>query len=198
MSFPLGRPYEDALTFAARVHHGQYRKGTTIPYLAHVLAVSSLALEHGACEEVAVAALLHDAVEDGGGLPVLEEIRARFGEGVAEMVMECTDAYAKPKPPWRARKEAYLARLPQASEGAKLIALCDKLHNVTALVRDLGRGGKAVWSRFNASPEETLWYYRRVVEILGTGRDGSLERELAAKVEALKMAVEGRTGSDCS
>lgn len=195
MPFPLGRPYEDALLFASRVHRGQYRKGTAIPYLSHVLAVSALALEHGADEEIAAAALLHDAVEDGGGLPVLEEIRAGFGERVAALVMECTDAHTKPKPPWRARKEAYLARLPQASEGGKLIALCDKVHNITALVRDLESGGEAVWGRFNASPEDTLWYYRKVAEILGPGRAGSLERELAAKLEALARRVEGRSGA---
>jgi hypothetical protein len=108
---------------------------------------------------------------------------------VASLVMECTDSSGTPKPPWRERKEAYLARLPGASAGGKLIALCDKLHNVTALVRDLRTGGEAVWRRFNASPEDTLWYYGRVVEILGPGPEGSLQAELAARVEELARAV---------
>ncbi len=189
MAFPLGPRFQEALAFAAQVHTGQFRKGTSVPYVSHVLAVTALALEHGADEEVAVACLLHDAVEDGGGLPVLEEIRERFGEGVAALVLECTDATATPKPPWRGRKEAYLAHLAEASAGARLVVLCDKLHNATSLVRDLRATGPALWDRFSAGPQETAWYYRSVVDILGRKGRPPLLEELDAAVRELEAAI---------
>lgn len=189
MPFPLGPRFQEALAFAAQVHTGQFRKGTTIPYVSHVLAATATVLEHGADEEVAIACLLHDAVEDGGGMPVLEEIRTRFGPGVAALVLECTDATVTPKPPWRGRKEAYLAHLAVASAGARLIVLGDKLHNASSLVRDLRTAGPALWDRFNAGPEDTAWYYRSVVEILG-GKDRTpLLEELDAVVRELEEAV---------
>jgi GTP pyrophosphokinase len=189
MPFPLGPRFQEALAFAARIHTGQYRKGTTIPYVSHVLAVAALALENGADEDVAMAAVLHDAVEDGGGLPVLDDIRARFGDRVAGIVMECTDAVATPKPPWRPRKEAYLAHLATASEGARLVTLCDKVHNATSIVRDLGREGTAFWDRFNAGPRDTVWYYRGVLEALSGREDRPLLAVLRAAVEELERMI---------
>lgn len=189
MSFPLGPRFQEALILAARVHTGQFRKGTSVPYVSHVLAATATALENGADEAIACACLLHDAVEDGGGLPVLEEIRARFGPAVAGLVMECTDATTVPKPPWRVRKEAYLAHLAAASPGARLIVLSDKLHNASSLVRDLRRSGASLWERFNAGPEETVWYYRRVVEILAAGGRTPLLDELEAVVGELEAAI---------
>jgi GTP pyrophosphokinase len=189
MTFPLGPRFQEALTFAAGVHTGQFRKGTRIPYVAHVLAVAARALEAGADEDVACACLLHDAVEDGGGLPVLETIRQRFGPVVADLVMECTDATTTPKPPWRGRKEAYLAHLAVASPGARLVVLCDKLHNATSIVRDLREVGPSLWDRFNAGPGDTAWYYRSVVEILAAGGRTPLLDELDAVVSELERAV---------
>ena len=181
MPFPLGDRFQDALTYAHRIHTGQFRKGTQVPYVSHVLAVAALALEQGAGEEVAIAALLHDAVEDGGGLPVLEEIRTRFGPRVADLVMECTDATTTPKPPWLERKKAYLAHLAQASDGARIIVLADKLHNAGTLVRAFREHGEALWERFNAGPAETAWYYRSVLEIL-EGKGGLQPLEDCAEV----------------
>lgn len=190
MPFPLGDAFQDALAFAHQVHLGQYRKGTGVPYLSHVLAVAALALEQGADEPVAIAALLHDAVEDGGGLPILDAIRARFGAQVADLVVECSDSMDQPKPAWRPRKEAYLAHLRQASAGARLISLCDKFHNATALVRDYGREGRALWGRFNATPAETAWYYRQVLETLDQPGAPALVQDLRRAVAELEAVVQ--------
>lgn len=132
----LTQRYADALQLAWRLHDGQLRKGTSIPYVSHLLAVSSLALEHGASEDEAIAALLHDAVEDAGGRPTLEMIRARFGAAVADIVEGCTDSYEEPKPEWRPRKEAYLAHVAQASRSVRLVSASDKLHNARSILSD--------------------------------------------------------------
>ena len=125
----LSPRFEQALVYAATIHSGQTRTASHAPYIAHLLAVAGLALENGANEDVAIAALLHDAAEDAGGQGRLSDIRIRFGTAVADLVADCTDAFETPKPPWRARKEAYIAHLPRASRGAILISCCDKLHN---------------------------------------------------------------------
>lgn len=190
MTFPIGEPFQAALAFAHQVHLGQYRKGTGVPYLSHVLAVAALALEQGAGEEVAIAALLHDAAEDGGGLPILDAIRARFGARVAGLVAECSDTMDHPKPAWRPRKEAYLAHLAQASDGARLISLCDKLHNAHALLRDHEREGAAVWGRFNAGPAEIAWYYRSVLDLLDVPGAPALVADLRRAVAALEALVQ--------
>ena len=160
----LSERYADALQLAWRLHDGQVRKGTTIPYVSHLIAVSSIALEHGANEDDAIAALLHDAVEDAGGLPTLETIRQRFGPTVADIVDGCTDAYVEPKPPWRQRKEDYLAHLAHASASIRLVSNADKLHNARSILSDLRVHGPALWGRFTAPKEGTLWYYRSLVE----------------------------------
>jgi GTP pyrophosphokinase len=157
--------FEEALAFAARLHAAQLRKGSSVPYVAHLLGVASLALEYGADEDQAIAALLHDAVEDQGGAATREEIRRRFGAEVARIVDDCSDTDVVPKPPWRARKEAYLAHLPTASPGARLVSAADKLHNARSLVADYRRVGEALWSRFSGGKEGTLWYYRALVEV---------------------------------
>lgn len=189
MPNPLGDRFEAALVHATRLHAKQLRKGTQIPYVSHLLAVAALALEQGADEEVAMAALLHDAVEDQGGLTVLEEIRRRFGDRVAGLVMECTDATTFPKPPWLERKKAYLAHLAEASDEARLISLCDKLHNAGAMVRAFREDGETLWERFNATPAETAWYYRRVLEILGERGGLPFLEDLRAVVEDLEACV---------
>ena len=191
---PLGPPFAAALEFAARLHAGQFRKGTTIPYVAHVLAVAALALEAGADEEVAMAALLHDTAEDCGGQPVIEEIRARFGPRVAGIVAECSDTFVVPKPPWMARKTAYLAHLPEASEGAKLVCACDKLHNLRSMIRDLRAQGPSVWERFNAKPAAIIWYYQQVAEILSRGPDSLILVDLRAAVAKLDLIKSATLG----
>ena len=155
--------FQDALVWATQLHHGQVRKGCPVPYIAHLLGVTSIALQYGADEDEAIAALLHDAVEDQGGEPTLHEIERRFGIKVAEIVLGCTDSATVPKPPWRQRKEAYLAHLPHASPSVRLVSAADKLHNTRAVVSDYRVLGEALWSRFKGGREGTLWYYRALV-----------------------------------
>jgi (p)ppGpp synthase/HD superfamily hydrolase len=148
----LSDRFTQALTLAAELHATQLRKGTKIPYLSHLLGVASLALEQGANEDEAIAALLHDAVEDQGGIVTLDQIRAQFGEPVALLVEGCSDTLQTPKPPWKIRKEAYLEHLRHSSSSVRLISACDKLHNARAILADLRVHGNAVWSRFSSSP----------------------------------------------
>jgi len=155
------------LELAVRAHDGQVRKGTSIPYIAHPMGVASIALEYGADEDQAIAALLHDAVEDGGA-HFEQEIRARFGARVADMVMGCTDGVpdaAGQKPPWKQRKEKYLVHLEQADAQTLLVSGSDKLHNARAILADLHTVGEAVFDRFTASKEQTLWYYTSLAAI---------------------------------
>ena len=156
--------FEHALNYACIVHAGHLRKGTSIPYVAHLLSVASLALEYGADEDTAIAALLHDAVEDAGGQGRAEDIRVRFGDCVAEIVLGCTDTDVTPKPPWQQRKEEYIRHLADASPETLLVSCCDKLHNSRSIVSDLRNIGDDLWSRFKGGKDGTLWYYRTLVE----------------------------------
>ncbi len=159
-----------ALLTAAELHAGHVRKGSGVPYLAHLLSVAALALEHGADEDTAIAALFHDAIEDqaqtfAGGAEALRAMLAdRFGEHVVAIVDACTDAESFPKPPWRARKEAYLASVPQKSEDALLVSAADKVHNARSILRDYRQLGDELWTRFRGGKEGTLWYYRALVD----------------------------------
>jgi (p)ppGpp synthase/HD superfamily hydrolase len=182
----LSTRFEEALILAVRWHAGQVRKETTIPYIAHLLGVASLVLEQGADEDEAIAALLHDAVEDQGGAVALEEIRRRFGDGVAEIVAGCTDAWTTPKPPWRERKEAYIAHLRQASASVRLVSAADKLHNARAILADYRALGEALWSRFNGGKAGTLWYYRALVETLQSVEPTPLVEELDRVVSEIE------------
>ena len=182
----LTERYADALQLAWRLHDGQVRKGTTIPYVSHLIGVSSIALEHGANEDEAIAALLHDAVEDAGGKPTLEMIRSRFGSAVAEIVDGCTDSYEEPKPAWRPRKEAYLAHLAAASPSVRLVPNSDKLHNARAILLDLRVHGPALWSRFTAPKEGSLWYYRSLVQAFSAHGRTLLVDELDRTVQAIE------------
>ena len=164
----LSERFEDALIYAIRLHADQVRKGSEIPYISHLIGVASLTLEHGADEDETIAALLHDAVEDQGGPPILEEIRGRFGNKVADTVDGCTDSDTYPKPPWRHRKEVYIDHKRTASASVLLVCACDKLHNARALVADYRIVGEDLWDRFTGGREGTLWYYRTLV---GTLRD---------------------------
>ena len=155
--------YGKALAFAAEKHAGQKRKGTKIPYIYHPMAVASLVLEYGGGEDEAIAALLHDVAEDAGGQEALDEIRQRFGMGVAAIVEGCTDTLEKPKPKWLERKRAYIEHPQNAPRSVRLVAAADKLHNARAIVKDLRDLGDGVWKRFTASKEEVLWYYGALV-----------------------------------
>lgn len=179
----LGSRFHDALVYAAQLHVAQWRKGSGAPYVAHLLGVASIVLEHGGNEDEAIGALLHDAVEDQGGRPRLAEIRERFGPAVAEIVDGCSDSDTTPKPPWRERKEAYLAHLPEASRSVQLVSAADKLYNSRSIVDDYRAIGNEVWSRFSGKRDGTLWYYRSLAgsfdKLQGTALLAQLERTVA-------------------
>ncbi len=164
-STKLGPRFLRAFVFAAEKHAGQSRKASTIPYIAHLMGVASLVLEAGGDEDLAIAALLHDVVEDCGGSPMLKEVRRRFGQRVAKVVDGCTDADTYPKPPWRERKEKYLRHLKTADPDTRLVSAADKLNNVRSILSDYRVIGESVWSRFNGRREGTLWYYRTLLDI---------------------------------
>jgi (p)ppGpp synthase/HD superfamily hydrolase len=195
---PLGERFVEALAYAARLHAGQTRKGSGTPYIAHLLGVTSLVLEAGADEEEAIAALLHDAIEDQGGAAVRQEIRQRFGERVAAIVDACSDAETVPKPPWRERKERFLASLGEAEPAVLRVVAADKLYNVRSLLRAYEQQGEALWERFRGGREGTLWYHRQVARILCAYGEGWLFDELAQAVKTL-LDVVGReqAGSSC-
>jgi (p)ppGpp synthase/HD superfamily hydrolase len=156
----LGPRLQRAFQYAAEKHAGQTRKQTAVPYLSHLMAVASLALEAGGDEDMAIAALLHDVVEDCGGMPRLREIRKQFGSRVAKIVEGCTDTFVQHKPEWRQRKEDYLRELKHADAETRLVSACDKLHNVRTILADYRMQGDSIWTRFNGRKEGTLWYYR--------------------------------------
>lgn len=158
-----------AMQFAFGLHYRQTRKGSSIPYIAHLVGVCALVLEAGGDEDQAIAALLHDAVEDQGGLSTLDTIHRVFGDRVALAVKSCSDSTASDpakKLPWRERKEKYLAHLCSANRDALIVAAADKLHNARAVLSDYRELGERLWTRFNASGEDQLWYYCRLIEVL--------------------------------
>jgi (p)ppGpp synthase/HD superfamily hydrolase len=164
---PLGVRFERALAYANHAHCRQARKGTDMPYMAHLLGVCSLALELGADEDQAIAALLHDSVEDQGGSARLKDIQLEFGDDVAQIVMDCTDGEldadrSKPRD-WRCRKEVYLASLANKPERSLLVSLADKTHNARAIQVDFNRIGEAIFERFTGKKDGTLWYYGELV-----------------------------------
>jgi (p)ppGpp synthase/HD superfamily hydrolase len=177
--------FDDALAFASLLHRSQLRKGSQIPYVAHLLAVCSLVIEHGGTEDQAIAALLHDAVEDQGGQRTLDEIKSRYGNVVAEIVSDCTDAWTDPKPPWRARKEAYLAALPTKPARSLLVVLADKVHNADAVVHDYQLLGEALWDRFNGGRDGTIWNYRTLSAVFSETLPCALSDHFAQIVRRL-------------
>ncbi|BAZ81373.1 HD domain-containing protein [Sphaerospermopsis kisseleviana CS-549] len=160
----LTERFTQALTYTHQLHATQIRKGSGVPYISHLLGVASIALEYGANEEEAIAALLHDAIEDQGGVAIRAEIRHRFGDNVTAIVDGCTDADTNPKPPWKERKEKYLAHIPTASPSVLLVSCADKIYNARSILKDYRLMGDAVWERFKAGKEGTLWYYRALVD----------------------------------
>jgi (p)ppGpp synthase/HD superfamily hydrolase len=186
---PLGRRFEQALLFATRKHAGQHRKGTTVPYVAHLLSVAGLVLEAGGNEDLAIAALLHDVVEDCGGAPVLKEVRRRFGKRVAHVVDGCTDTALDPKPPWQQRKENYLKHLRTADADTRLVSAADKLHNVRSIVASYREISDRVWERFRGKRDGTLWYYRALLDEFKRKKSNPLINELERVVIELESAL---------
>jgi (p)ppGpp synthase/HD superfamily hydrolase len=179
--------FREALVYAAELHEKQVRKGSDTPYVAHLLSVASLALEHGANEDEAIAALLHDAIEDQGGDPTRQEIRRRFGDAVTAIVDGCTDAEVIPKPPWRARKETYIAHIAEGSSpSVRLVSSADKLHNARSILADYRTLGEKLWSRFSGGREGTLWYYRALCDAYRAAGGTPLLEELERTVAELE------------
>lgn len=187
----LTNKFSDALSVANYAHYDQTRKGTSIPYIAHPLAVASLAIEFGATEDQAIAALLHDAIEDGGA-EYEQVIQKNFGDEVLAIVKACTDGVPDAngeKADWWDRKSTYLEHLENASDDVLLVSGADKLHNARAIVIDLQEIGPAVFDRFKAGMKGTLWYYRSLADIF-TRREAPMARQLEASVSQMeKLAV---------
>lgn len=188
---PLGVRFERALAYANHAHCRQARKGTDIPYMAHLLGVCSLALDLGADEDQAIAALLHDAVEDQGGSARLEDICREFGEEVGQIVRDCTDGALdedrSEAQAWRGRKEAYIASLAKKPNRSLLVSLADKTHNARAIEADFNRMGDAIFERFTGKKDGTLWYYGALVAFFA--------RHFPEKSSLLRAAVTAFSGS---
>ncbi len=185
-SVTLTERFDQALLYAAALHRAQVRKGRAVPYMAHLLGVTSIALEHGATEDEAIAALLHDAIEDQGGATTRDEIRRRFGERIVAIVDGCTDAETLPKPPWRQRKERFIAALAEMSPSVRLVVAADKLHNARSLIEDWRQEGDAVWRHFSGGKEGTLWYYRTIAASLEALGPTALTEELGRVVAEME------------
>ena len=169
--FRLSPDFAEALAFAAALHAGQSRKAGNVPYISHLMSACALVLEAGGSEDEAIAALLHDALEDqgpatGGAVKLAERIARRFGPTVLHIVEACTDSMTNPKPPWHARKETFIHRLETESESVCLVVAADKLHNAKTILRDLRTKGPAAWAIFSVPQVDSQWYYKTLAEVL--------------------------------
>ena len=185
----LGPRLQRAFRYAAEKHDGQTRKQSAVPYLSHLMAVASLVLEAGGDEDMTIAALLHDVVEDCGGMPRLREIRKQFGARVAKIVEGCTDSFGEPKPEWMQRKKDYLREVKHAGVETRLVSASDKLHNVRTILADYRQHGEAIWTRFTGNREGTLWYYRALSDEYQRRSPNRNTRELEIAVTQLERAV---------
>jgi (p)ppGpp synthase/HD superfamily hydrolase len=176
--------FDDAFRYARQLHQSQMRKGTTIPYIAHLMTVSALVVEHGGDEDQAIGGLLHDAAEDQGGAQRLTDIRSKFGDAVAQIVADCTDSWTEPKPAWRPRKEAYLKELPNKPQASLLVSLADKTNNAEAILFDYRVLGDSLWGRFNGGADGTRWYYGALADCFTNVMPGRLSDRLSRAVEA--------------
>ena len=167
----LTERFINGVQFAHDAHRSRKRKGTAIPYISHLLSVAGLVLESGGDEDLAIAGLLHDAVEDAeeiSGEEMSDRIRSKFGDRVADIVDGCSDAKSSPgesKPPWQSRKEAYIKHLGSASDDVLRVSIADKVHNARSIATDQDRLGEVVWDRFTSTSEESRWYYTSLRDI---------------------------------
>lgn len=187
-----GHKFEQALTYASLAHADQKRKGTETPYITHLLAVAAIVGENGGTENEIIAALLHDAPEDQGGKGRLADIRTKFGDEVADIVEACSDTFEIPKPPWRGRKEAYIAHIREASASARLVSAADKLHNARSILSDYRQVGEDLWDRFTGKKEGTLWYYGALLDAFReTGTKPAIVDELDRTITELNRLAGG-------
>ena len=181
----LTERFDRALIFARQLHKDQFRKGTEIPYITHLLSVSALVLEDGGDEDQAIAGLLHDAAEDQGGYQTLNDIRQQFGKRVAHIVEGCSDTIEFPKPPWLERKESYIAHLRTAEIDIWRVSLADKLHNARTILMDLRQNGDTTWMRFSGGKDGALWYYQTLSEVFQEKYDSPMVAELTRLVDEI-------------
>jgi GTP pyrophosphokinase len=182
----------EAFRFALDKHRTQRRKGSDVPYIAHLMGVTAIVLEAGGNEDQAIAALLHDVVEDQGGAPVLEEIGRKFGARVRHIVDGCTDAYTEPKPEWDIRKRQYIARVAQEDEETRLVSAADKLYNARSILHDYRQIGDEIWRRFTKGKQGTLWYYDALIHTFKQAGSNPVVDELERVVGELKKLVNGQ------
>lgn len=188
----LSGRFDEAFRYAHEVHAGQTRKGTSSPYLAHLMGVASIVLDDGGSEDEAIGGLLHDAAEDHGGRERLSDIRSRFGDPVAKIVEDCTDSWETPKLPWAERKQAYIHHARRLPAPSLRVSAADKVHNTYAILRDLRNFGEAVWDRFSATPDDVMAYYEGLVRAYreaGGGRPGRLVDELDRIVRGIRREM---------
>ena len=185
----LSRRFDEAFAYAHETHADHTRKGNGVPYIGHLMGVASIVIDDGGSEDEAIAALLHDAPEDRGGRERLEDIRRRFGDGVAKIVEDCTDSWTMPKAPWKERKEKYAAHARTLGPASLRVSAADKVHNAYAILRDLRNVGDKVWERFNANADEIVAYYRSLVRSFREAGGGRLVDELDRIVRAIEREM---------
>ena len=185
----LSRRFDEAFVYAHEVHGSQIRKGNGVPYIGHLIGVASIVIDDGGTEDEAIAALLHDAPEDRGGRPRLDDIRARFGDAVAAIVEDCTDSWTVPKAPWAERKQRYAEHARTLGASSLRVSAADKVHNGYAILRDLRNVGDQVWERFNASADDILAYYQSLVRAYRDAGGGRLVDELDRIVRAIEREM---------
>jgi len=181
-----------ALAYAEKLHARQRRKVTNKPYIGHLMSVTSIVIAYGGDEEMAIAALLHDAVEDQGGLLRLREIQRKFGKRVARIVDGCTDSYTEPKPPWLVRKQDYIARVASEPQDTLLVSAADKVSNARDILQDVRVDGDAAFERFQGKKEGTLWYYRTLVTEFRKAGSNPLVDELNRVVTELERVADAK------
>ena len=184
--------FDEAFAYTHQTHAGHTRKGNGVPYIGHLMGVASIVIDDGGSEDEAIAALLHDAAEDSGGRARLDDIRGRFGDQVAKIVEDCTDAWTDPKPPWMDRKRHYVDHARTLAPASLRVSAADKVHNAYAILRDLRNTGEAVWQRFElerAGPDDIVWYYQALVRAYREAGGGRLVDELDRIVRAIEREM---------
>jgi (p)ppGpp synthase/HD superfamily hydrolase len=181
--------FDEAFVYAHQLHASQTRKGTGAPYVAHLIGVASIVLDDGGGEDEAIGALLHDAAEDHGGRPRLEDIRGRFGEAVATIVEDCTDSWETPRPAWVERKKAYIQHARRLAPPSLRVSAADKVHNTYAILRDLRNIGDEVWERFSAPADDVVAYYESLVRAYREAGGGKLVDELERIVRGIQREM---------
>lgn len=189
MARVLGERFEAAVGYAMSAHRNQVRKGGDTPYLSHLLGVTSIVLDDGGDEDDAIAALLHDVAEDHGGRERLDDVRSRFGDKVARIVEACTDSWTTPKEPWIDRKTRYVEHARHLAVDELRVSAADKVHNAWSMLRDLRSVGDRTWNRFNARPDDVMWYYQSLVRSFRDAGGSPLVEELARIVRGIEREM---------